>query len=59
MQRPHPALWRMLQGWGVCYLMSVVFALFFSTEQLQQFFSTFIDPNLGKPLKEKVTKTLI
>jgi hypothetical protein len=34
--------------------MSIVFCLFFSKGQFLEFLSTFIDPELGKPLTEKV-----
>ncbi|EGR34121.1 phosphatidylserine synthase, putative [Ichthyophthirius multifiliis] len=51
--RPHPAIWRMLQALGICWLICVVFALFMNRDDLQYFLKKFVDENLGKPLPEK------
>ncbi|CAD8168199.1 unnamed protein product [Paramecium pentaurelia] len=52
-QRPHPLFWRLLQSWACVYMMSIVFLIYFTPEQLQQFLQQFVDPKLGKPLPQK------
>ncbi|KRW98809.1 hypothetical protein PPERSA_10580 [Pseudocohnilembus persalinus] len=53
MQRPHPAFWRLVHAIGLFYLMMVVFANFYSQDDLQRFLKVVVDPNLGQPLPQK------
>jgi phosphatidylserine synthase 2 len=50
--RPHRAVWRVVKGIAIIYLLFLVILLFQSPEYTRQFF-TFFDENLGKPLPEK------
>lgn len=51
--RPHPAFWRMVTGFGLCYLLTLLFMLSLTREQLMLFFKKVFDSNLGKPLPER------
>jgi phosphatidylserine synthase 2 len=50
--RPHRAVWRVVKGISIVYLLFIVFLLFQTPEYSRQFF-TFFDSDLGKPLPEK------
>jgi phosphatidylserine synthase 2 len=52
-QRPHPIVWRFLMGHCICYASMLIFVLFQNREDLNNFFGTYFDKNLGKPLPEK------
>ena len=52
MFRPHPAIWRMLQGISLCYAGFVVFMLFQNIDDARQFMA-WLDPSLGVPLPEQ------
>lgn len=70
MQRPHYSFWRMVLGVSLCYCCTIIFilfqvSLFFwerlmltffqkTKEDINFFFKTFFDKELGKPLPEKV-----
>jgi len=53
MQRPHYAFWRIVLAAALCYCGVLVFILFQNKEDINMFFQTFFDKNLGKPLPEK------
>jgi len=46
--RPHPAVWRVVHGAGLLYLLALVFILVQSENNARQFL-TFFYPDLGKP----------
>jgi len=50
--RPHRAVWRVVKGISIVYLLFLVFLLFQTPDYTRQFF-TFFDSNLGKPLPER------
>ena len=50
--RPHPAVWRVVMGLGVLYLMGLVFLLFQDLPSAREYM-VYIDPRLGKPLADK------
>jgi phosphatidylserine synthase 2 len=50
--RPHPAVWRIVMGAGVLYLLGLVFLLFQTVDDARQLFK-YIDPKLGEPLPER------
>lgn len=52
LSRPHPILWRTLQGLAFCYLMFLTFLLFQNLNDGRIIFS-WIDEKLNKPLPEK------
>lgn len=52
MVRPHPAVWRLVHGMMVCYLMFLVFMLFQNLDDARQFLRH-LYPELGVELPEK------
>lgn len=52
MWRPHPALWRMLHGLGICYLCGLIFLLFQPVSEIRSILS-WISPDLGVPQPER------
>eukprot|EP01089_Gocevia_fonbrunei_P015768 TRINITY_DN4708_c0_g1_i1.p1 TRINITY_DN4708_c0_g1~~TRINITY_DN4708_c0_g1_i1.p1 ORF type:complete len:448 (-),score=75.30 TRINITY_DN4708_c0_g1_i1:178-1377(-) len=50
--RPHPAVWRIITGIGILYLLGMVALLFQNVDDVRAFLKWF-DPNLGKPLPER------
>lgn len=50
--RPHPVIWRMLQGLSYVYLALLIFMLFQNLEDARKLLKI-LDPNLGVPLPEK------
>jgi len=50
--RPHPAVWRIITGLGVLYLMGLI-GLLFQTPDTARMFLKYIDPKLGVPLPER------
>jgi phosphatidylserine synthase 2 len=50
--RPHPAVWRVVQGVGLVYLLALTFLCFQSRDDARQLF-TYLYPDLGKPLPER------
>ena len=51
--RPHPAIWRLVTGLSLCYLVTITFILFLSRDELMTFLKEVIDPKLGVPLPER------
>ena len=52
LNRPHPVVWRILQGASFCYLLALTFLLFQNQSDSRQLF-TWLDSDLGKELPEK------
>ncbi|KAL7001071.1 heat shock protein Pss1 [Sarracenia purpurea var. burkii] len=50
--RPHPAIWRLVHGMAVIYLVALTFLLFQSRDDARQFMK-FLHPNLGVELPER------
>ncbi|XP_025886340.1 CDP-diacylglycerol--serine O-phosphatidyltransferase 1 isoform X1 [Solanum lycopersicum] len=50
--RPHPAIWRLVHGMAVIYLVALTFLLFQRRDDARQFM-TFLHPDLGIELPEK------
>ncbi|XP_016572744.2 CDP-diacylglycerol--serine O-phosphatidyltransferase 1 isoform X3 [Capsicum annuum] len=50
--RPHPAIWRLVHGMAVIYLVALTFLLFQRRDDARQFM-TFLHPNLGIELPER------
>ncbi|KAI4379133.1 hypothetical protein MLD38_005467 [Melastoma candidum] len=50
--RPHPALWRLVHGMAVIYLIALTFLLFQNRENARQFMK-FLHPDLGIELPER------
>lgn len=50
--RPHPVIWRVLQGLSYVYLSILVFILFQNIEDIRKILKI-LDPSLGVPLPEK------
>lgn len=53
LNRPHPVLWRLLQGAICFYAMIVVFILVVDLDTARQLLK-YVDPRLGNPLPEKL-----
>lgn len=51
--RPHRALWRLVMGMAVLYLLALVFLLFQTVDDARMMLSL-VDPELGKPIGEQV-----
>ncbi|GLJ25198.1 hypothetical protein SUGI_0482070 [Cryptomeria japonica] len=50
--RPHPAIWRLVHGIAVIYLVSLTFLLFQNRDDARQFMK-FVHPDLGVELPER------
>ncbi|KAA0046299.1 CDP-diacylglycerol--serine O-phosphatidyltransferase 1-like isoform X1 [Cucumis melo var. makuwa] len=50
--RPHPAIWRLVHGMAVIYLIALTFLLFQSRDDARQFMK-FLHPDLGVELPER------
>lgn len=50
--RPHPAIWRLVHGMAVVYLVSLTFLLFQNRDDARQFMK-FLHPDLGVELPER------
>ncbi|KAL9646303.1 hypothetical protein ABK040_002849 [Willaertia magna] len=50
--RPHPAIWRVVTGIGIIYLLFLVFLMFQSKDDARSFMR-FLDSSLGKSLPER------
>ncbi|CAH9136606.1 unnamed protein product [Cuscuta epithymum] len=50
--RPHPAIWRLVHGMAVIYLVSLTFLLFQNRDDARQFMK-YLDPDLGVELPER------
>ncbi|CAL1381710.1 unnamed protein product [Linum trigynum] len=50
--RPHPALWRLVHGMAVIYLVALTFLLFQKRDDARQFMK-FLHPDLGLELPER------
>lgn len=53
LSRPHPVLWRMLQGLSFCYLIFLTFLLFQNIDDARTLL-TWFDNKLGVPLPDKL-----
>lgn len=51
-ERPHPAVWRIVKGTSIYYLLILVFVLFQDKDSVRQWLR-YLDPNLGVSLPEK------